>query len=115
MVDSNNSVVEVAVEDLDDEKLLEVNSAIAVEKEIAADTIGMICQYTGTYFLEYVETSTLQLLELLEHYYEGIRKSAVDSLLQILQSFYTLSNPPKWTPGLPSVSRSLPVPMNERG
>ena len=104
--DPSTGAVEVDIEDLDEEKILEVNSAIAVEKEIAADTIGMICKYTGEAFLPYVEPCTLELIELLEHYYEGIRKSAVESLLQILQSFHTLSKPAPWTAGFPKVGRN---------
>ena len=42
-------------ESIDAEKMLEVNSAIAVEKEIAADTIGTIFAATGSTFLPYVE------------------------------------------------------------
>ena len=34
------------LEDVDLDKLLDVNSAIAVEKEIAADTIGMLFNAT---------------------------------------------------------------------
>lgn len=73
------------------EKLLEVNSALAVEKEIAADTLGTICGAVGAHFLPFVEDSTVVLCELLAHYYEGIRKSAVDSLLEVVRCFYGIS------------------------
>lgn len=84
--------------------MLEVNSAIAVEKEIAADTIGTIFAATGVFFLEYVEQCTLELVTLLPHYYEGIRKSATDSLLEIIRTFYKLSEPVEWQPGADAVS-----------
>ncbi|KAL5537253.1 hypothetical protein ACEPAF_1076 [Sanghuangporus sanghuang] len=87
-------------ESIDAEKMLEVNSAIAVEKEIAADTIGTVFSATGSHFLPYVEQSALELVAQLPHYYEGIRKSATESLLEILRTFYTLSDPPEWQPGL---------------
>lgn len=87
------------LEDVDLDKLLDVNSAIAVEKEIAADTLGTLFTATGNEFSPYVEPSTLVLIDLLEHYYEGIRKSALDSLLEIVRTFYELSNPPDWQPG----------------
>jgi hypothetical protein len=96
---------DIDVEDIDTEKLLEVNSAIAVEKEIAADTIGTIFAATGVHFLEYVEQCTLELVGLLPHYYEGIRKSATDSLLEIIRTFYKLSNPEEWSPGASGVRR----------
>ena len=87
-------------ESIDAEKMLEVNSAIAVEKEIAADTIGTIFAATGSHFLPYVEQASLELVAQLPHYYEGIRKSATESLLEILRTFYTLSDPPEWQAGL---------------
>lgn len=97
---SDGSDISGEVEDLDLDKMMEVNSAIAVEKEIAADTIGTIFAATGASFLPYVENSVLELVELLRHYYEGIRKSATDSLLEIVRSFYDISEPADWTPGL---------------
>ena len=87
-------------ESIDAEKMLEVSSAIAVEKEIAADTIGTIFAATGSHFLPYVEQASLELVAQLPHYYEGIRKSATESLLEILRTFYTLSDPPEWQAGL---------------
>ncbi|GLB41795.1 putative ARM repeat-containing protein [Lyophyllum shimeji] len=89
----------VELEDVDLEKIMDVNSAIAVEKEIAADTIGTVFAACQAHFFPYVEQSALALVELLNHYYEGIRKSATDSLLEIVRTFYDLSNPQEWTPG----------------
>jgi hypothetical protein len=79
---------------------LEVNSSIAVEKEIAADTFGAMFMHTKSHFLPYLEESTLELISLLSHYYEGIRKSAVDSLLEYVRVFYNLSEPEDWLPGV---------------
>lgn len=47
--------------------MLEVNSAIAVEKEIAADTLGTVFAATSCHFLPYVEKSALELVGLLPH------------------------------------------------
>jgi hypothetical protein len=80
--------------------MLDINSAVAVEKEIAADTMGTLFAATRNHFLPYVEQCTLTLVELLGHYYEGIRKSATDSLLEFVRTFYELSNPADWTPGM---------------
>lgn len=74
------------------EKLLETNSAVAIEKEIAADSIGTLFAATRQAFLPYVEQCTMELLELCNHYYEGVRKSAVDSLLEIVRTFWEISN-----------------------
>ncbi|QRW00314.1 importin subunit beta-4 [Ceratobasidium sp. AG-Ba] len=89
----------IDIEDVDEDKELAVNSAIAVEKEIAADTIGTVFQFTRNHFLPYVEPCVHELVELLSHYYEGIRKSAVTSLFEIIQTFYELSTPTEWIPG----------------
>jgi importin-4 len=96
--------VDIDVEDLDVDKILDVNSAIAVEKEIAADTMGTIFAATKNHFLPHVEPCVLALVELLPHYYEGIRKSATDSLLEFVQTFYELSAPQDWAPGMNIVS-----------
>lgn len=99
--DANGSI---ELEDVDVDKMLDVNSTICIEKEIAADTIGTIFAATRQHFLPYVEQSTIELIALLPHYYDGIRKSAVDSLLEIIRTFYDLSNPEEWQPGsVPSV------------
>ncbi|GBE86196.1 ARM repeat-containing protein [Sparassis latifolia] len=92
--------VEVDLDDaVDIDRMLDVNSQICIEKEIAADTIGTLFVSTRRYFLRYVEESTQLLLSLLPHYYDGIRKSAVDSLLEFVQTFYELSEPQEWVPG----------------
>ncbi|KAI0042365.1 ARM repeat-containing protein, partial [Auriscalpium vulgare] len=93
---------EVEIEDIDLDKMLDVNSAIAVEKEIAADTLGTLFAATGAQFLPFVESTALELVGLLPHYYEGIRKSATDSLLEIIRTFYDLSNPTEWQAGTPN-------------
>jgi hypothetical protein len=85
--------------EIDLEKALEVNSAVAVEKEIAADTLGTLFAATLEHFLPFVEQAVLELISLLPHYYEGIRKSATDSLLKIVRTFYDLSGQPEWQPG----------------
>lgn len=85
--------------EIDLEKALEVNSAVAVEKEIAADTLGTLFAATREHFLPFVEQTALELISLLSHYYEGIRKSSTDSLLKIIRTFYDLSGQPEWQPG----------------
>ncbi|KAH7913038.1 armadillo-type protein [Hygrophoropsis aurantiaca] len=107
-----NGNPEIEVEDVDLDKLLEVNSAIAVEKEIAADTIGTIFAATRDHFLPFVEQCTLELVSLLTHYYEGIRKSATESLLEIVRTFYDLGNYPEWQPGR-AVQTPLSNPVKE--
>jgi importin-4 len=92
--------------EIDLDKALEVNSAVAVEKEIAADTLGTLFAATREHFLPFVEQTALELIALLSHYYEGIRKSATDSLLKIIRTFYDLSGQPEWLPGANVVRKS---------
>ncbi len=92
--------------EIDLEKALEVNSAVAVEKEIAADTLGTLFAATREHFLPFVEQTALELIALLSHYYEGIRKSATDSLLKVIRTFYDLSGQPEWQPGASVVRHS---------
>lgn len=84
-----------------------VNSGIAIEKEVAADAIGDIFAATGQSFLPYVERSVTVLVKLLDHYYEGIRKSALSSLFKFINSFYDLSEPASWTAGINVVGSFL--------
>lgn len=90
---------------MDLDKLLDVNSTICIEKEIAADTMGTLFSATRRHFLPYVEQCTIELVGLLPHYYDGIRKSSVESLLEIVRTLYDLSDPQDWAPGANAVSR----------
>jgi hypothetical protein len=101
-----NGNASVELEDIDLDKMMDVNSAIAVEKEIAADTIGTLFAATQGHFFPFVEQCTLELVALLPHYYEGIRKSATDSLLEIMRTFYDLSDHKEWQPGAVVVSQT---------
>ncbi|WWD21319.1 hypothetical protein CI109_105803 [Kwoniella shandongensis] len=76
-----------------------VNSAVAIEKEVAADTIGELFAATKSAFMPYVEETVKVLIELLDHYYEGIRKSAVGALFAFIKTMYELSEPAEWQPG----------------
>jgi hypothetical protein len=86
----------------DDNKQLRASSSIAEEKEIAADALGKIFAATATLYLPYVEPSIACLLTLAEHYYEDVRKSAVNSLFLFLHTFHKIGKPSgEWEAGLP--------------
>ena len=76
-----------------------VNSAVAIEKEVAADTIGELFAATKQSFMPFVEETVQVLIDLLDHYYEGIRKSAVGALFSFIKTIYDISDPPEWVPG----------------
>ncbi|KAG0289691.1 hypothetical protein BGZ96_006793 [Linnemannia gamsii] len=70
-------------------------SAIADEKEVAADTIGEFFQHTRTAFLPYVESSVKEL-------------ASCGALFNFLRTFYKISSPAEWKAGLP-----VAVPLHD--
>lgn len=76
-----------------------VNSAVAIEKEVAADTVGELFAATKAAFAPYIHESIPVLIEMLDHYYEGIRKSAIGALFAFIKTTYDLSDPEPWVPG----------------
>jgi hypothetical protein len=76
-----------------------VNSAVAIEKEVAADTVGELFVATKHAFTPYIQETVPVLIDLMDHYYEGIRKSAIGSLFAYIKTVYDLSNPQDWVPG----------------
>ncbi|KAI9485167.1 MAG: armadillo-type protein [Benjaminiella poitrasii] len=88
-------------DDEDDENAFNFNSAIADEKEFAADALGEIFESTQSHFLPYVEQAVQELTELSFHLFDGVRKAVVGSLFSFLKTFYTMSNAEEWKAGLP--------------
>ena len=99
----------IDIEDLDEEDLdYAAGSAIAVEKEVSADALLEIFRNTKGHFLPYLEPTVKALIELLEHFWDGIRKSAATALLSFVATFGEISNLPPYTPGL----KTSPLPQN---
>merc|ERR1711939_566140 len=91
----------IDIDDLDDEDLdYAAGSAIAVEKEVATDALLEIFRSTKQHFLPYVEPVVKELLVLLDHFWDGIRKAAATTLLSYIATFHEISNTPQWTPGI---------------
>jgi len=106
---------ESVFEDMDNEEaeekanqLFTASSAIAEEKEFAADCLQEIFAATKNSFMPYLEQSIEVLRTLLKHDFEGVRKSACNSLISVISTCYGMSNPEKWQPGLP-----VKVPINQ--
>lgn len=92
-------------DDDDDESVeLNVNSALQLEKEIAADSLGEIFINVKGGFLPYLQTATEQLLELADTFYDGARKSALSALWHFVVTLGELQITEDWQPGLPLVS-----------
>lgn len=96
----------VDMEELND-AFLNVSTAVAVEKEVAADALGEIFSHTREAFLPYVEQGTEDLVSLVSHFYQGIRKSAIAALFTFINTLHDLSNAPAWQPGA-----EVRVPLN---
>jgi hypothetical protein len=88
-------------EDWDD---LEGVTAVAMEKEIAAEVFGDIITHTRREYLPYLEQTVTKLLELVDHSYEGIRKAALGTLWRTFACLFGMAEGEgmgKWSPGLP--------------
>ncbi|CAG8543455.1 8473_t:CDS:10 [Ambispora gerdemannii] len=106
-INENQLEEEAEVDEDINEDDFAVNSAVVDEKEIAADAIGEIFQHTRGHFLPYVELCVVELKKLSNHYSEGVRKAVTCSLFSFLSTFYSMSDPAEWQPGLP-----LKVPIH---
>lgn len=92
----------------DEEAMFKASTAIAIEKECAGDALAEVFDHTGKGFLPYIEPSIKALLPgLKHHWHDGIRKSSVAALLGFISTLNRITNPPKWTKGSQTVSRTL--------
>lgn len=90
-------------DDLDDDfENFNFNSAIADEKEFAVDALGELFANTKTHFLPYLDASLIELQKLTSHLFDGVRKSATQSLFSFLKTLYVMSNPSPWSVGVPA-------------
>ena len=90
--------------DDDDWDDLEGVSAVAMEKEIAAEVFGDIITHTRREFIPYMESTVTKQLELVDHSYEGIRKAAISTLWRTFACLFGMAEGDgmgKWQPGLP--------------
>ncbi|KAH7074283.1 armadillo-type protein [Paraphoma chrysanthemicola] len=79
-------------------------SAVAMEKEIAAEVFGDIITHTRAEYMPYLENTVTKLLELVDHEYEGIRKAALGTLWRTFACLFGMAEGggmQKWQPGLP--------------
>ncbi|KAG4304273.1 hypothetical protein PORY_002248 [Pneumocystis oryctolagi] len=110
--DENDSIKDFESNDENDNdtflNVSKVNSAITMEKEVAADALGEICSYTKELFIPYIEQSKEKLIQLSDHFYEGVRKASISSLWRFIATIYNISNPQQWLPGFP-----LKIPLHK--
>jgi len=86
----------------------EAVSAVAFEKEIAIEVLGDVLSHTRKNFVPYFEKAVETIMGLVEHHYEGVRKTAVATLWRAYACLWGLMEDhtgEKWTPGLPLKSQ----------
>ncbi|KAF2870215.1 armadillo-type protein [Massariosphaeria phaeospora] len=101
--DDYSDLNEAAMDDDDDWDDIGV-TAIAQEKEIAAEVFGDIITHTRREYLPYLEKTVAKLMPLIDHNYEGIRSATLSTLWRTYACLFGLAEgegAPKWKPGLP--------------
>ena len=91
-------------DDDDDWDDLGAVTAVAMEKEIAIEVVGDVLTHTKGKYLPYMEKTIEITIPLLDHSFEGVRKSAVSTLWRAYACLWGLaedSGMEKWQPGLP--------------
>jgi len=91
-------------DDDDDWDDLTAVTAVALEKEIAVEVIADVLSHTRSNFLPYLEKTIETVMGLVEHSYEGVRKSAIGTLWRAYACLWALMEDhtgTKWQPGIP--------------
>jgi importin-4 len=86
---------------------LDTVNALALEKEVAADTLGEVLSNCKRGFIPYL-TKTVEILAMkTQHPYEGVRANAVATLWRAFATFWQINEDQmqKWVPGLPLAVR----------
>jgi importin-4 len=106
--DSPDDLDEMEGSDDDDWDDLEAVTAVAFEKEIAIEVLGDVLSHTRKNFVPYFEKAIETIMGLVEHNYEGVRKTAVGTLWRAYACLWGLMEDhtgEKWAPGLPLKSQ----------
>ncbi|TVY19053.1 putative importin subunit beta-4 [Lachnellula arida] len=106
--DAPDDLDEMGEDDDEDWDDLEAVTAVAFEKEIAIEVLGDVLSHTRKNFVPYFEKAIETIMGLVEHSYEGVRKTAVGTLWRAYACLWALMEDhtgEKWTPGLPLKSQ----------
>ena len=75
-----------------------------MEKEIAVEVIGDVLTHTRGHFLPYFQQCVEAVLALVDHHFEGVRRSAIGTLWRGYASLWAMAEDngmAKWQSGLP--------------
>ncbi|KAK4580117.1 hypothetical protein LTR86_000320 [Recurvomyces mirabilis] len=98
------ALMEGAEDDDDDWDDLGAVTAVAMEKEIAAEVLGDVLTHSKGKYLPYMQKTIEVVLPLLDHSYDGVRKSAVGTTWRAYACLWGLAEDngmQKWQAGLP--------------
>jgi hypothetical protein len=101
--DDEDETIELDDDD-DDFEDIDPVTAVAMEKEIAIEVIGDVLTHTRSKFVPYLEDTIAAILALVEHSYEGVRKSSIGTLWRAYACVWGLAEGQgmaKWKPGIP--------------
>jgi hypothetical protein len=117
--DDDSDLNEAAMAEDDDDEWDDLGgvSAVAMEKEIAAEVLGDIITHTRNQFMPYLEDIVTKLLELVNHDYEGVRKASLGTLWRTFACIFGMAEGggmQKWQPGLP-LSTEPPEELKKLG
>ncbi|KAI5852800.1 armadillo-type protein [Morchella snyderi] len=106
--DINAEIADIEVEDGEDDEALwddfTAVSAVALEKEVAAEVIGDVLSHCKEGYLQYLEKTVELLAEKAQHPYEGVRKASISTLWRAYATLWQVmenQGMAKWQPGLP--------------
>ena len=92
----------------DDWDDLDAVTAVAMEKEIAIEVIADVLSHTRKHYVPFFEKTIEAVMPLVEHNYEGVRKTAIATLWRAYACLWALMEDhtgEHWTPGLPLKSQ----------
>jgi hypothetical protein len=100
----DDELIELGEDDDEYEDITNPATAVAMEKEIAVEVLGDVLTHTRAQFVPYLEKTVEIILPLIDHPYEGIRKSAVGTLFRAYAVVWGLAEGQgmeKWQAGIP--------------
>jgi hypothetical protein len=102
--DEDDDAFEIDEDGDDDWEEIDAVTAVALEKEMAIEALGDIISHTKEKYLPFVQETVQIVSGLVQHDYEGIRKTAISTLCRTYATMWGIAEAgsmEKWKPGLP--------------
>jgi importin-4 len=105
----HSKLLEASSDSEDDESIdINVNSALLLEKVVAAEAVGELCKHIGEAFFPYLAETTSILVEMADSYFQGGQKAALGALWKFVMTLGKIQVTEDWQPGLPVVCGLFP-------